>query len=370
MTSDDQQTRIALRVKALREERGMSQEALASALGFNDRQTLAAIEAGVRRISPEELARAAEVLGAEVELFVDPYRLVGEGKFSFRARDVEPEVLSAFEQTAGRWIATYRELATRLGAGSGPLGKKLELVAESSFEEAADAAEALWREWKLGDVPAEGLEEAIERELGVLVLYVDAPEGISGAASHLPRYHTILVNRNEPRGRRSFDLAHELFHVLTWDAMPPRRVEPWEIARRKGNRTEYLAENFAASLLMPRPVVARRWEARGEEELTAWLARSAAELRVSPVSLQWRLVNLGLLARSQVPSSLPAPRTGRPRDAVPLLFSRRFVALVATAVDAGRLSLRRAAHLLGLTVADLGELCAAHGCPLAYDLNG
>ena len=36
---------------------------------------------------------------------------------------------------------------------------------------------------------------------------------------------TILVNRHEPRGRRSFDLAHELFHVLTWDAMPPERIE-------------------------------------------------------------------------------------------------------------------------------------------------
>ena len=35
----------------------------------------------------------------------------------------------------------------------------------------------------------------------------------------------MLINRDEVPGRRHFDLAHELFHILTWDAMPPDHVE-------------------------------------------------------------------------------------------------------------------------------------------------
>ena len=57
---------------------------------------------------------------------------------------------------------------------------------------------------------------------------------------------TILVNRREPTGRRNFDLAHELFHLLTWDSMPPDRVEPTEVPGMKGNRVERLAENCVA----------------------------------------------------------------------------------------------------------------------------
>jgi len=220
-------------------------------------------------------------------------------------------------------------------------------------------------------VPADRLEDAVHRELGVLVLYVDAPVGISGAASHLPGQHTIVVNRREKAGRRSFDLAHELFHLLTWDAMPPKRIEPQEVKRTKGNRVELMAENFAAALLMPAEIVARGWSTRGDEDVSVWLARTAAELRVSTQALQWRLVNLGLLSRAAAAALPPVPRSSRVSvDQAPPLFSRPFVQRVADAVNDGRLSLRRAATLLGVTVLQFAQVCAAHQHPLSYDLPG
>ena len=36
-------------------------------------------------------------------------------------------------------------------------------------------------------------------------------------------------------------VAGELFHLLTWDSMPPDRVEPTEVPGKKGNRVEKLA---------------------------------------------------------------------------------------------------------------------------------
>ncbi|HLM67312.1 MAG TPA: XRE family transcriptional regulator [Longimicrobium sp.] len=369
MKPEAQQDRIARRIKALRERQGITQAALAAQLGFNDRQTLAAIEAGERRVSPEELVGLAQALGVDLDAFLDPYRLIGEGAFSFRAKEVEEPALAAFEEQARRWIATYRELGVQAGDEPRRLGQKLELYPWSSFEDASASAELLWKLWDLGEVPADRLEQAIETQLGALVLYVDAAEGISGAASQLPGLQAILVNRRESQGRRSFDLAHELFHLLTWDAMPPSRVEPLEAKAVKGNRVEQMAESFAAALLMPAPIVATRWAERGGEDLPPWMSRTAAALRVSVPALQWRLVNLGHLPRAEVQRMGAVPRQPAPgAQPVPLLFSRRFVARVAEAVNAGRLSLRRAASLLGLSMAELSALCAAHGCRLSYEL--
>jgi XRE family transcriptional regulator, fatty acid utilization regulator len=371
MNTEAQQERIARRIKALREEASLTQADLAAKLGFNDRQTLAAIEAGERRVSPEELVRAAQALQVDVDTFLDPFRLIGEGAFSFRAKEVDETTLGEFEEQARRWIATYRELGMQAGEEPRLLGRKLELTRRSSFEDAEAAAGMLWRAWKLGEVPADALEEAIEEHLDVLVLYVDAPPGISGAASQLPGLQAILVNRREPRGRRSFDLAHELFHVLTWDAMPPRRVEPQETKPAKGNRVEQMAESFAAALLMPAPVVSARWRVRGGEDLPMWVGRTAAELRVSAPALQWRLYNLGLVTRPQMDAAAEVlRRTPQPREPVPPLFGPRFVERVSAAVEGGRLSLRRAASLLGLSLAELADVCAAHGYPLSYELPG
>lgn len=365
MRTEDQQARLAVRFRALRERAALSQQEVADALGFNDRQTVAAIEGGERRVAPAELVRAATLFGVAMEAFVDPFRLVGEGAFSFRAKEVDPETLAAFQEQVGCWIATYRELGRQAGAPTRRVGLKLELTPRSSFEDAAEAAEYLWRSWELGPVPAARLQDAIEERLGILVLHVDAPEGISGAASRLPSHDTIVVNRGEPEGRRSFDLAHELFHLLTWEAMPPRHVEAQEPPKSKGNRVEQLAENFAAALLMPADVVRERWERRGEADFGAWLGGTAAELRVSGPALRWRLVNLKLLSDATAPSV--RPRSGG-RERRPLPFSRAFVARIAEGLEAGRLSLRRAASLLGLGSVEMIELCAAYGHPLSYEL--
>src|SRR5207244_8559877 len=55
---------IGARIKALREERKLSQDDLARIFGFKDRQTVSAIEIGERRLSAEELLVAIEKLGA------------------------------------------------------------------------------------------------------------------------------------------------------------------------------------------------------------------------------------------------------------------------------------------------------------------
>src|SRR6266568_2590308 len=341
-TKHRQAEQIGLRLKAARERAGLTQVALADAIGLEHRQSLAAIEAGERRLSADELLRAVQVL-------------------------------DQFEDLAGRWIATYRELSAQEGEDATWLEPRLALTPRSTFEEAISAANAVTERWELGERPAESLQAAVERHLDALVLFVDAPAGISGAASQVPRLNAVLVNRLEPEGRRNFDLAHELFHLLTWDAMPPKRVEAIDVPRGgKGKRIEQLAENFAAALLMPEPVLRARWKARdARTDLHEWLNETAADLRVSALACKWRLHNLGCLTKADLldinDERLVA--NGRPAEAAPRVrpFSERFVQRIASAMDAGRLSVKRAASLLAVSMSELAALLQDYGIEPSFE---
>jgi Zn-dependent peptidase ImmA (M78 family)/transcriptional regulator with XRE-family HTH domain len=363
---------IGMRIKALREERKLSQDDLARLFGFKDRQTVSAIETGERRVTAEELVVAVEKLGASLDYFTDPFLLVGEGRFSWRQTDVGSQRLSAYERSAGRWIAAFRAIAPQVGRAAPFLRRALGLTRHQRFEDAMEAGERFVAEFNLGDVPARHLVEVMEREFGVLVLMVDAFQGISGAACRLPELDVVLINRHEVEGRRHFDLGHELFHILTWDAMPPEHSE--EAREIGGNRVEQLANNFASAVLMPVPVLDRfgDWSDVSEGRLAARLNSVADELQVTASALKWRLVALNRLkpaaARTVSDAVLRRSRRGAAAVTPPLLFSKPFMEVIALAVNEGRVSARRAASLLDLTIDDLVELFAAHGVEPPFDL--
>jgi Zn-dependent peptidase ImmA (M78 family)/DNA-binding XRE family transcriptional regulator len=366
---------IGARLKALREQQNLSQDDVAERFGFKDRQIVSAIETGTRRVSAEELLRAVEMFGVQIDYFTDPFLLAGEGRFSWRQSRVVGRALDDYEVDAGRFIAAFRELAPQVGRAAPLLRHALGITKDSRFDEAMAAGERFAAEFKLGNVPATGLADAMERALAILVLMVDPIEGVSGAACRLPELDVVLINRREVPGRRHFDLAHELFHILTWDAMPPEHVE--DVAPQRRSRVEQLADNFASALLMPSGVLDRfgDWSALEPKpaELIARLNTVADELKVTSSALRWRLVALERLDRA-IGSRVPEDRlrnNGRAKPAdepLPALFSRSFVEVIARAIDEGRVAVRRVSYLLGLSIDDLADLFAAHGVAASYDL--
>jgi Zn-dependent peptidase ImmA (M78 family)/DNA-binding XRE family transcriptional regulator len=363
---------IGARIKALREQRGLSQEELARLFGFNDRQTISAIETGERRVTAEELLIAVQKLGTNLDYFTDPFVLVGEGRFSWRQTGVGPERLSAYERSAGRWIAAFRTMAPQVGQALPLLRRALGLNRRSSFEEAMAAGERFAAEFQLGEVPAARLAEIMQRDLGILVLMVEALKGVSGAACRLPDLDVVLINRNEVVGRRHFDLAHELFHLLTWDAMPPEHVEA--AAETGGNRVEQLANNFASALLMPTAALDRfsDWSRFGDAELVAWLNEAADALQVTASAVRWRLAALGRLkpaaARAISDTTLRRHRREAAPAEAPPPFSRPFMEVMSRAIDEGRVSVRRAAGLVDMTIDDLAALFSTHGVEAPFEL--
>jgi Zn-dependent peptidase ImmA (M78 family)/transcriptional regulator with XRE-family HTH domain len=370
-------TTIGTRLRALREERKLSQDDLARAFGFKDRQTVSAIETGERRISAEELVRAAEVFGVEIDYFTDPFLLAGEGRFSWRQSGLLGGKLADYEVDAGRFIAAYRTLAPQVGRPGPLLRPTLELTRHSRFEDASAAGERFAAELELGDVPAARLAEVMESKLGILVLMVDAIKGVSGAACRLPELDVVLINRREVPGRRHFDLAHELFHILTWKEMPPEHVE--DVEPRTRNRVEQLADSFAAALLMPAAALTRfgDWSDLAGEKLVRRLTAVADGLGVTASALRWRLVSLDRLDKTAA-KAIPEAKLrhngraqiakGPAKEAPPTLFSKAFVEVIASAIDEGRVAMRRVSHLLGLSIDDLAELFKTHGVAPPYEL--
>ena len=363
---------IGKRIRALREERKLSQENVAGIFGFKDRQTVSAIETGVRRVTAEELLLAVERLGASLEYFTDPFLLSGEGHFSWRQSGVDAERLGACERSAGRWIAAFRTLAPEVGYETPLMRRALGLTRRSSYEDAMSAGERFAIEFELGETPAVRLADVMERELGILVLMVEAERGVSGAACRLPELDAVLIARREVAGRRHFDLAHELFHILTWDAMPPKHSE--EPVETGGDRAEQLANNFASAVLMPTAALARfgSWSGLARNELIERLATTASELCVTASALKWRLVALGELktaeARSLPDAALRANRRDAFRYAPPTLFSRPFMEVIGRAIENGLVSVRRAAGLLDLSVEALADLFETHNVRCEIDL--
>lgn len=361
--------RIPRRIRARRQQLGLSQEDVARKAGFRHRQTVTAIEAGDRSISPEELSALAETLDVSVTFFTDRFIATGEAAFSFRAESDEGAELTDFEDLAGRWIATYRELEEERGRRRSLLLPALSLTAGSSFEDALAAAEDVRRSLGLGPYPGDELELALGRDWGIPVFYFDSRPGISGAASRFGGLQAIFINRSEPRGRRNFDLAHELFHLLTWDSMQPRRVDDSRPVREE-RRVERLANNFASALLMPESTVQEAWSRRSGGTPEDWIFPMASRFGVSGPALKWRLHNLGLVEKADLPSD-DALRTsaGHVADGpIPLLFNVTLVERVHTAIESGVLSLRKACRILGLSASDLGALCRSYGRPLSYEV--
>jgi Zn-dependent peptidase ImmA (M78 family)/transcriptional regulator with XRE-family HTH domain len=357
------------RVKHAREAYDMRQEQLAEGMGFKDRQTISDIENGKRSLKADELVSLAEYLGRDVDFFLDPFVVAGEAKFSWRvAPELPDETLDDFEARAGRLIGLLRWLREHQVGPASSLKASLRLSSKATCEEAQDRAESLVKQFGLGPVPADHLAQFMEEDLSLQVLYLDIPEGtpISGAFCHLNDLGVILINRNAPEGRRNDDLAHELFHALTWDHMEPdHRETKSQEDRSKGKRIEQLAANFTSALLMPMECLATLIDPNRRED-AAHIAEVAARLRVTTQALGWRLFNLKWISDS-TRAALPYERPSRPPSTHPNRYSLAFAVMLHKAIDGGRLSARKAAKALGMNLAQLGALFPEHDLAAPFD---
>lgn len=355
MTSTEQlaSRSIGYRIREAREAKGLTQEALCGLMDIADRQSISAIENGQRGIKPQELVLFSELLGVSLDYLLDPFSVAGEATFSWRASDtIREDHVRAFELKTSKVIGLLRWLRMKNSDQTSPWKRTLMIGEDSSYEFVRDRAKQVARELSLGEIPAIDLIEKIETKLDIPVLFVDVdplPEGvwISGATVHLPDLGVILVNRGECLARRNFDVAHELFHALTWDTLPPDRFD----LDKSRKRVEQLANNFAAALLMPVESIENLLKSDLIND-PSHVCSVATKLQVSTAALGYRLLNLGKIEKTYA-ASLASIGDSTAKGQCPKLFSRSFTTLLNETIDRGRLSARKAAKAIDMDLLQL-----------------
>lgn len=238
-----------------------------------------------------------------------------------------------------------------------------------NYRMASELARTVRGTLALGDRPAPALLGVLEEVWKVKVFHLDfEPEGTAASHSSEDIGAAILLNRHSVRWRRNHDLAHELFHLITWNVFHgdagARDDAAWE-------QEEKLATNFAAALLMPEEafraaVDERTHDGRIGPEALHDVARS---FDVSIESAIWRLhftygrrPEEGAATRDLIEKAKAlTPSLTFRQDSPPPEFPARFEALAWRALRAGRLSVATFARTMNLSRAQVLRLLDQKG---------
>lgn len=147
--------------------------------------------------------------------------------------------------------------------------------------------------------------EQIAGELGLSIEYIEVGNNVSGVLVMSGDTGTIGINKNNPRVRQRFSIAHEIAHYcLHRDSSDLFIDDNFNIQFRDDasstgeKRKEIQANMLAASLLMPCSLLAQEIE-RGHFDLAddTQLAQLAGLFEVSVAAMTYRI--LGLTAKSR-----------------------------------------------------------------------
>jgi transcriptional regulator with XRE-family HTH domain len=358
------------RIMAARETAGFSITQAAQKLGFKNYQTLSAIEKGIRKINAHELIMMARLYGRSLDYFLesdatpDPSPLWRKTKKP-DTKKVQRQFLSFLEN--------YSNLEHLLG-----LKRRWKDVQKNydrddfsvnGFEQADKLGAEIHSFLDLGSHPSLNLLNVLDNKLRFKILHMPLEDGVSGASVVDNALGVgILINANDAPWRRHFDLAHELFHVITWNVFSPEEI---------GNgttitRPEQYANIFASSLLLPENHLreALKETATDNEIRIIDIIELAKEFGVSTEAVLWRLVNLKMINRLLAEKVLDSPNfRDLDRDMRqklyekdgPSKFPSRFISLACRCLMEGRISRGVFAEYLEIDRSEIDAYLAAVG---------
>ncbi|MGB2907770.1 MAG: XRE family transcriptional regulator, partial [Candidatus Aminicenantaceae bacterium] len=293
-----------------REELGYTLKDVSQKMEFNNYQTLSSIESGEREIKAWELAKLAKIYCRDIEYFL-----------SFDSPQTETEILwrtpgtSNNQELIRRQFLTicrnYHNLSELLDKAdeADTLLKfaieKRQLISENALAYVAKIASQYVDHLNLGCRPACLLAKILEEKMGAKIIYLPIDSDLSGGATIDPNFGmAILINSNDAPWRRNYDLAHEFFHLLTWDIFTKEEVYQQKEDRK--SHVEQLADVFASSLLLPEEEVRNEFAVKSSDKSISYfnLIEIARDFSVSIDALMWRLVNLKLLKKEKVQEEL------------------------------------------------------------------
>jgi len=290
----DQQT-LANRLKAAREKVGLSVVEAARRLGYTSYQTLSNIEKGERKVKASELNLFARVYFCSLDSFLDE-AFQGKTMVLLWRKAPEGDARKELESAITYRCEQYRSLERLLGHESTGDPKFIDLrINDISTPGKIDSlAGDTWRLLELGSRPALTLKNILEQTYGVKFIYQPLASISSAASTVHPDFGPVIViNSDEAPWRRNYDLAHELFHLITWKIVPAEELSGDYLAE-----IEKKADRFASALLLPEAEVRKAMDKVMENQKTltyADVVDIARDFGVSTVALLYRLSAIGCI---------------------------------------------------------------------------
>jgi Zn-dependent peptidase ImmA (M78 family) len=358
------------RVMEAREAAGLTLSEAASLLEFRNYQTLSSIEKGTRRITAHELSIMADVYGRALSYFFEP--------------EVSPDPTPLWRKKPEASVTQIKRRFLSYLENYSNLEKSLELTRrwkdiqknytkadfqERHFQLVQQIGSDIRNSLDLGAKPALNLRNALENVLRVKVLHLPLPDGVSGASVVDNTLGVgILINANDAPWRRNFDLAHELFHIVTWNVFSRKEVGDG-ITKTK---PEQYADAFASSLLLPKePLLNSLQEVRiGNQIKLVDIIELAKEYDVSTAAILWRLVNLGQILQREVNRILDDPRLsqidrllrqGLSSTDEPSKFPERYIFLACRCLLEGKISRGTFADYLEIDRSEVDDFLKRQG---------
>lgn len=363
---------IGKRIKEAREECGLSQQLVASIMGWKSHSSLVAIEKGEQEIKTWELLKFAEIFKVSPEsLYREDYEKVSRPVILWRNKSENSEALLKEELRVLQYCQDYRLLERLLGASSSfrqQLRKEALDIATANPNWANRLADEIHKEMRLGDYPAEVLEKRLEEDYNVLIMYGELENG-SAACCREETGSAIVMNDKECPWRQVFSLAHELFHLITWDNL---LIKKFQSDSQLFKKNESLAESFAAALLMPTEMI---FSDIGNNKLTySFVISLARKYLVSTEAFLWRLCYLKFISAESIKEVLNdldfraldrssfKKTTGKTSP-----ISMRFLRLAYLAYEKGKISKGRLAEIVRVKLRDIDSYLSEKGLYITDD---
>ena len=337
------------RLKFARESMGLRQTDAADILSISV-SGVSEMENGSREPKAAQLAKLAGLYHRTMDFFfvATPLR---KDVVLWRCRPDDDAEAMGIQREFFKLCEDYRRLEELTGEERGSdLPFESGAKGQFGYPQAEALALRMSEELQLGVVPGQVLKHVLEENYNVRVFALPMSCAASGLCIRDERLGVcVLLNADNVNWRRNFDLAHELFHLLTWD-----------IFRGYANRTavvadseeEALANTFAGRLLLPENHFKQRLYAVCHERMTpAGIHELAREFGVSAETVIYRCAGIFRWQKERTREIVGAikdfhssGRRSRGIDALPA----RYVHLVVLAYRRGMISFGRAGKYLKL----------------------
>ena len=376
----DIQKELAKRLKIERESLDLTLKEVSERLGFNNYQTLSSIESGERIIKAWELAKLAEIYGRDIDFFLNLESPQKEARILWRSPDTSSDKIKVERQFLSI-CNRYQNLLKLLNEPNAPKPgliisiDKHELLTQNAFQYAEELAKTYIQILKLGSRPSCSLPKILEEDMGIKIIFLPLETNISGGSTIDEEFGmAILVNSNDAPWRRNFDLAHELFHLITWDNFTTEEI--YQTDSDGKNRIEQMADVFASSLLLPENEIRDEFKKRTVDKSISYLnlVHIAREFAVSIEALLWRLVKLDILKRENIQEELEKGtikdvdkknRNSEWAETVTPHLSNRYISLAIKAFHLGKISKGKLAEYIGENYSAIPSFLKKYG----YDEN-